>query len=718
MTASRLSSEAGGHKTAGAAGPTRSRRRWLPLALTIVLTILAVGTPFQRWLQFQLFDAYHRLLPRERLSQPALIVEIDERSLAAYGQWPWPRTRLGQIVERIAAGEPAAIGLDIILSEPDRLSPRRLAESAIGLNPSLAADLARLPDNDTHFAEVLRGKPVVLGIAAGDDAPAVPAERPLPAPPIRTFGEPAGLDRVQRFSGALRNLPEFAFAAAGNALLHGHFEAGLYRRMLLLGRVGESLLPGLALELLRIAAGAAPLEVTADEFGIKAVRVAELTIPSQANGTLWLRYGRHDPSIYVSALELLEGRADPALFERKLVLIGLTGIGLLDRQLTPLGEQVPGVEIHAQLIESILDGDWLLRLDWMPLAEGALLAAMALTLLLLLPRCNPAQASALLAVLLAVCAAAGLAAFNAGFLIDVATPAATATVLFVLTVGAMLAEAQRQRRELAQRLQTEREAALRMAGELDAARRVQLGMLPETPGVLAGDRRVDIKAFMESARVVGGDLYDFFLLNGRKLFVMIGDVSGKGLPAAMYMALVKALCKNAMLRRHESLDLAMTELEVELARENPEMLFVSLLALTLDLETGEMTYCNAGHEPPYTLLPGRPAQRLEYKGGPPLCVLEGYAYPLATYQLSPGETLCLITDGITEAGDSSGNLYGRGRLESLLNALAVNDPDKVIELLRKDTAQFSAGVEPADDQTALVLRWNGSGAGLGSLPSG
>lgn len=696
-----------GSKSGSSRVLSRSPRTWGLVALAALLTINTLDSPAQRWLRFQTFDAYQRLMPRERVSNPAIVVEIDEHSLAAYGQWPWPRTRLAEIIERITPNSPAAIGLDIFMPEPDRLSPRRIAQAVAGLDPEVVRRLEALPDNDARLAAAMRDQPVVLGFAALAADSLLPDNRPPPAPPIRVYGPSGGMAALTHFPGALRGLPEIESAAAGHGVMNVVLEAGVVRRMPLLAWVQDALMPAFAVELLRIAAAIPVLEAVAAESGMTALRIGDLELPTDSQGLVWPRYGMFDGRRYVSAYDLLEGRTDGAVFERKLVLVAMTGLGLMDWQPTPTGERVPGIEIHMQLLENIFDGSWLRRPDWAIWAENGGLLLVSLTLGLTVPWLSPSRAFAVFGALLAALGAGGMVAFQSGLLLDAATPAASSALVFAILLGATLTESQRQRRELAQRLQAEREAALRMAGELDAARRVQLGMLPETPGVLAGDRRVDIKAFMESARVVGGDLYDFFLLDGRKLFVMIGDVSGKGLPAAMYMALVKALCKNAMLRGHESLDLAMTELEVELARENPEMLFVSLLALTLDLETGEMTYCNAGHEPPYTLLPGRPAQRLEYKGGPPLCVLEGYAYPLATYQLSPGETLCLITDGITEAGDSSGNLYGRGRLESLLNALAVTDPDKVIELLKKDVAYFSAGAEPADDQTALVLRWNG-----------
>src|SRR5712671_6860724 len=109
-------------------------RGWALAFVAVLLAVMTFDTPSQRWLRLQLFDEYQRLVPRERVSAPAIVVEIDERSLMTYGQWPWPRTRLAEIIEAIAAGGPAAIGLDIVMPEPDRLSPRRIAEAAPGFD--------------------------------------------------------------------------------------------------------------------------------------------------------------------------------------------------------------------------------------------------------------------------------------------------------------------------------------------------------------------------------------------------------------------------------------------------------------------------------------------------------------------------------------------------------------------------------------------------------
>jgi len=253
-----------------------------------------------------------------------------------------------------------------------------------------------------------------------------------------------------------------------------------------------------------------------------------------------------------------------------------------------------------------------------------------------------------------------------------------------------------------------------VAGELAAAQRIQTGILPRAD-LLASEPRIELAASMTPAREVGGDLYDFYMLDERRLLFLIGDVSGKGLGASMFMAVSKALCKSAALRDevNRQADPAgplMTQANREVSRENPEAMFVTAFAGILDLQSGEVAYCNAGHDNPYLLRAGiGDLERLADGDGPPLCVVDDFIYTGAHRTLAPGDLLCLITDGVTEAQTAAGNLYGGERLHGVLArcALAGMGSAQVEQAVREDVAAFTGPVEPFDDLTLLVLRWKG-----------
>ena len=679
------------------------------LLLLLLLAALAVPeVPGLRLLRLAGFDAYQALAPRVPRSAPVVIVTIDEESLRRYGQWPWPRTWLARLVARLAEARPAAIGLDVLMPEPDRLSPGRLAGILEGLDPVVTRKLAGMPSNDAVLAEALRGRPVVLAVAGVDVPEAVSlAERGVS--PVRAFGgDPARF--VPRFEGGLHSIAPIEAAAAGRALVSVDPERGVLRRMPMLAAVGPTLMPGLALEMLRVAAGAPAISVKVGRGGLEAVGVAGFAIPTEPDGRVWLHYSRSDARRLVPASDVLDGMVPAERFQGRLVLVGATALGLSDTQSTPVTDRMPGIEVHAQLLECILDGALLTRPPLARAIELAMLAAGGVLLLLAVPRLRPRVSAPLLLGLILLALAGGFLAYRArGLLVDGATPGLGLAVLYTALLAVTLTETESRRRALRREVERQREAAARLAGELEAARRIQMGTLPRPSVVFPGERRFDLYARLDPAREVGGDLYDFFFLDPDHLFFLIGDVSGKGLPGSLFMAISKALYKSTALRRHGQVAAMMREADAEISRDNTEGLFVTALAGILDARTGALEYCSAGHEPPF-LLPraGRPLMRLTEGGGPPLCAADGFPYDAATRQLEPGDTLCLITDGITEAAAPDGTLYGRPRLEALLGGLApAASAGEIGEAIRRDVGAFTGDAEASDDMAILVLRYTG-----------
>jgi adenylate cyclase len=654
----------------------------LLLAL-LVAASFAEDLPGRQWLRHELFDAYQRIAPRERASAPAVIVAIDEDSLERYGQWPWPRRLIARLLAEIGDAHPAAIGLDLLFTEPDRLS---------------AAD-------DDLLAVALAERPTVLAIAGTGEARGVKGLHSAAAFRI-TGADP--LPFVDRYPRALASIAQIDGSAASRALISAYVD-GAVRSVPLVGAIGDTLFPGFGLELLRLASGVTAISMTVDAGGVSKVSIApDVPTPADSNAHAWIRFSRHVPARFVSAAEVLERRVAPDLFKSKVVLIGVTGIGVVDQPLTPHRERVPGVEIHAQLIENIFDGQLLSLPSSARALERGLLVLGGLVLLFVVPRARPLPAVGIFAALVALTAALGVRAFDSHhLLIDVAAPGLGLTLLFGGLLAATLGESERQRRALREVLAHERLAAARLAGELSAANRIQLGMLPDP--AQWRDARLEIAALMEPAREVGGDLYDFFRLDERHAGFVIGDVAGKGLPASMIMAIGKALMRSQMLRGGAGLGAVLMRADTEIALDNRESLFITALAGVISLDDGRVEIASAGHELPWLLRAGEAPRSIVVAGGPPLGALDGYAYDVETLALAPGDTLVLITDGVTEAMDRQGGLYGRQRLEALLAAIAPGAPaTSIANAIRDDVARHADGAEPADDVTVMVLRWRGN----------
>ncbi len=684
------------------------KMKWAILLLLLLLVIIQT-TWKESPLRLAWFDACQQIFPRQIQSLPAVIIAIDETSLARKGQWPWPRTQLAALVERISTADPAAIGLDLIFPEPDRYSPSQLTNIFPGAPADLAAIAARLPSSDKAFARSLRQAPAVLGLA-GLDAPVPVSSRTGKFTPALISGNPTS-HTLRNYPYSLRSIPELDQAASGHAILSAEPEKGIMRRVPLAASVQGQPYPALSIELLRVAAGEPAFRIRNDSQGAVSIGVGEVEIPVEQDGRFWIYFSPRNPARFVSAADILDGKFDQEWLKNKLVLVGVTGVGMLDDQATPIGQRMPGVEIHAQVLENVFDGQFLHPPRWANWIEALLLVIPGLTALFALTW-TPRRAIAVFLLLLPVPTAISLAAYRGGLLlIDSATPSTGLVIVFSASLAFALILANANRRHLEKKLQAEREEAARLAGEMDAARRIQIGMLPESDNAFPGETRLHLKAFMQPAKMVGGDFYDFFMLDSNRLFFMIGDVSGKGLPASLFMAVSKTLCHSLAIRHEDNVRKMAQVFNAELSHENPEMLFVTGIIAVLDLRDGNMVFCNAGHDAPYLITPATGTLlRLEAEGGgPPFSVMEDFPYDSAQINLKPGDILILFTDGITEAMNPAGELFGSTRLKNWLEkaATASQSPASLCKSLETVIRCFENKAGAADDKTLLILQWNG-----------
>ncbi|MBI4313610.1 MAG: adenylate/guanylate cyclase domain-containing protein [Candidatus Omnitrophica bacterium] len=398
----------------------RWKNSWIPFGMLAGILLLKIANPpFVEAVQLRLFDTFQRLKPRAYQEAPVLIVDLDDDTLRRLGQWPWPRTQVAELVRRLTEQGAAAVAFDAVFSEPDRLSPQQILKSfplaaadGSAADGSAAQALAKLPDHDEIFSLSLAQSPVVLGFAlTSESAPS--------NPPLRKAGIAFGGDDPRRFvpvyEHAVTNLPILEEAAAGN----GHFNIlsepdGVVRRVPLFLRYQNTLEPALSAEAVRVAlgasgylirsSGASGLTAFGAHTGMVEVKIGAFTVPTDGEGRAWLYDTGHVPQRSAAAWRVLEGKLPAQAVEGKIVFIGTSAVGLKDFRATPLSPVTAGIEIHAQLAEQIVKGDFLIRPDWAMGAEIVYLLMLGLALVLLLPKLGPLA-----------CAAGFVAAVGAAF---------------------------------------------------------------------------------------------------------------------------------------------------------------------------------------------------------------------------------------------------------------------------------------------------------------
>jgi sigma-B regulation protein RsbU (phosphoserine phosphatase) len=246
----------------------------------------------------------------------------------------------------------------------------------------------------------------------------------------------------------------------------------------------------------------------------------------------------------------------------------------------------------------------------------------------------------------------------------------------------------------------------RLESELKIARNIQMSFLPKKFPPFPDITTFALHADLVPAWEVGGDLYDFFLIGPDRLLLLVGDVSGKGVPAALFMAVTKTLVKGIAEQESDPAEI-LTKVNRELCVDNESMLFVTMFLAILDCRTGLLTFSNAGHNPPARIAPDGAVSWLALPRGLFLGIMEDSVYRTATVQLLPGEKLVAFTDGVTEAQNLGQELYGTDRLQVTLARAAALTPEAIDDAIMQAVNEFAGEAEQADDITVLTLLYRG-----------
>ena len=429
----------------------------IALGVLVAFVILRVtdSQPVQL-LRFKVFDGYQQISPRADSKQPVVIIDLDDESLAEYGQWPWPRTLLAKLVLKLKKAGVVSVALDIVFSEPDRTSPSLLADSVRGLDKKTKEKLRKMPSNDSTFARIIKGYKVVLGQSTQQRVLSEEAQRKS----LKTTW--ANLNKSQTVKGLkpnnflyafpsiVRNIETLENAAKGIGVFTFRPSVdGIVRQVPLIVRVGDNLYPTLALELFRVTTEQTTMALEYDTAGMRGVKLKGLNIPTDRSGQIWMKFGKHDRSLYVSAMDVLNGTADPERLAGKLAFLGTSAIGLLDIKATPLDAAIPGVEVHAQLLQNILDKNYLARPNWAIGAEIVAMVLVGLLMVLLIPFLGALWTLVAAIVTIGVLIGFSWWVYSAyGLLLDMVFPAVAIFIITVMLTYLNYVREERERRQV------------------------------------------------------------------------------------------------------------------------------------------------------------------------------------------------------------------------------------------------------------------------------
>ncbi len=680
---------------------------WLIIASVLAASILLreKDPDFIGRLRLLGFDVLQQTLPRASdPDYPVRIIDIDDPSIKAFGNWPWRRDLLAKLIDKLFASGVRVVALDMVFPDATPGALDQLPE-ALRKSPELKPLLdkyAEAQSPDDVMAAALSGRPVVLGIigTSQDDGSTPPAKASF-----ATIGEnPSSF--AHGFPGASANISVLERAAAGIGALNWFPDHDqILRRIPLVISLSDQLYPSLVSESLRVLIGAKTIRVrTAGDGGftgnkgITTVGIGDAVIPTDADGQIWIHFSRHDPNRSISAADVLRDKALPGSLEGRIAIIGTSAPGLLDLRATPLDPVISGVEINAQALEQLIGEAPLVRPDYAKGMEIVLTVASTLLLAAMIYVWGARIAAVVGFATVCLFALGVVWAFSCGLLIDAVFPIMTNSAAYILGTGYLYFEAESERNRGRLTLQ-------RIAQEMESAAQIQRTFLPKEIPTGPLDSKFDIFAIMKPAKSVGGDFYDYFLINDRKLGFLVGDVSGKGVPAALFMSVSRTVLRTIAFEDEEP-GCVLSKVNSILSRDNTEGMFVTIFYAVLDLETGVLTFSSAGHDDAVLLTNSAGCEPMGHMG-PAIALFDAAEYPTGTRNLSPGDTVVLLSDGITEAFNIDGRVFGLERLVKSLNRRMYATSADIVRHLDAEVARFAEGTEQSDDITCIALRFRG-----------
>jgi len=435
--------------------------RLLGLLLLAALVALKYWDPYPvQFMRDKVFDMYQQAKPRELPPperKPVTIIDIDEQSLTEIGQWPWPRTTIAKLIQNTMQMGAAVIAFDMVFAEPDRLSLANVAKTAIGLDNETRQKLEKSRSNDEILASVIKRSRVVLGQAGRQEEVEGQEDRPPVKKTVGVLQAKGALDPrayLPTFPYMTRNLPVLEEAAKGPTGGYGMFNAipdrdGIIRNVPAFFVHNKVIYPSLAAEIMRVVTGKRNIVIRADVAGVQKVGIHKaLTVETDQYGRIYPYFALHDPDKYVSASEILNGTADPAKMKGKITIVGTSAVGLKDIRSVPTDGVIPGVEVHAQILEAAFNKAYLKRPGYYLAAELAFIIVAGLLMVILVPWVGAKWTAALLVIVAGGAGGASWYMFAEQLhLLDASYAIATVLVIYMTLTYTGYAREEAQRRQ-------------------------------------------------------------------------------------------------------------------------------------------------------------------------------------------------------------------------------------------------------------------------------
>ena len=659
------------------------------VALLIFLISIKIANPsFVKSISFISFDLYQKIFPLNKNETDVVIIDIDEKSLGKFGQFPWSRSVFAKILENVNATNPKAIGFDVFFTEKDKQSPDEFLK-AYNLIPTDVSKIQNLKGHDQIFQEQLENSKSVTAVLGSNVPSHSNYDRKAKAKFLSKGGDPKNFTYSYPYSIGSLEMLEKSVKGLGSISFLDQTD-GIIRSLPLIVQFEKKMYPTMGLEMIRVGGKQKNLYVEMNEVGITRISSRPHKILSDPNGIIWIKYKKSLKSQYISASSVYDGKFDEARFKDKYVLIGASAQGLFDLVKTPLGKTIPGVEVHANVIENIVDQSYLVRNPNTYVFELFFSILVGFITFFLSQRIKPKFSLLVFFGSLLVTIVIGVSYFLLkSELVDISYPIFILTLTFLTGLYFRFLE---ENKIALSNLQKE----AKLLKERELAGGVQKSLFPNI-------ERFEnfIYAKNVPARDVSGDYFDVVKVGSNEYFFTLADVSGKGIKAGMYMAKASSIFRT-LSNLSFPLEKVVFGVNNELVEAKFKGMFVTAVFGKFNIETGDVNFVNAGHESIMVFDRNKNFEFIKSEM-PPIGIIKYFAESMVkskTINLKD-KTFVVYTDGVTEGYLKNGQELGAEGVQKIVTDLKDITPKTIVDTIAE---QLNWGAEKLrDDITCLAL---------------
>ncbi len=655
--------------------------------LLLLISLKIINPPFIKSVSYLSFDLYQKVFVKKKDSD-VVIIDIDEKSLGKFGQFPWNRTVFAKILDQLNTSDPKAIGFDIFFTEKDKQSPEEIIKS-YGLIPSDVAELQNLKSPDDLFAEKLKESKSIIAVLGSNVPSHTNYDRKAKARFLSKGGDPFEFTYSYPFSIGSLEVLENNVKGLGSISFLDQLD-GIIRSLPLIVQLNKKLYPTIGLEMVRVGEKQKNIYVELNEVGINRISARPHKIESDPNGIIWIKYKKSQKKQYISASDVYEGNFDKSFFQNKYVLIGASAQGLFDLVKTPLGITIPGVEVHANVIENILDKSYLVRNPNTYIFELLFSIIVALVTFILSQKIKPRYSLSIFFGNILAIIIIGFSVYKfKSQLVDISYPLFIVTVTFLTGLYFRFIEENKLALENLQK-----EAKLLKERELAAG--VQKSLFPDISKF-----ENFIFARNVPARDVSGDYFDVVRSTPEEYFFTLADVSGKGIKAGMYMAKASSIFRTLTNLKYP-IEKVVFGVNNELVEAKFKGMFVTAVFGKLNIKTGEMVFINAGHESILTFDQNKNYEYIKSEM-PPIGIVKYFSDSMVKSNTinMKDKTFVVYTDGVTEGYLKNGEELGSEGVQNIINDISEVTPKAIVESIEK---KLNWGAEKLrDDITCMAI---------------